>query len=258
MTVDPIAAAIAHQERIDALWDFDDPAGSEGRFRAAAEPADELLRSILLTQVARAVGLQDNFDQASLTLDAVSDSKDPEVRVRAELEAGRISNSSGHPELARPRFEAAFEAATAAGFEHLAIDALHMIAIVADASDQDALNRRALDLASSAADPRARQWRASLLNNLGWSAFDRGDLDDALALFEEAVAERESQGKQSELLIARWCVARTLRELGRGSEAHAIQLELAAAHRAAGTADPYVDEELAALQTSTTPDPGSG
>ena len=43
-------------------------------------------------------------------------------------------NSRGQPEDARALFEAAFEAATPVGFDHLAIDALHMAAIVAPAA----------------------------------------------------------------------------------------------------------------------------
>jgi tetratricopeptide (TPR) repeat protein len=169
-----------------------------------------------------------------------------------------VLNSSGHPDEARRLFEAAFGGASDAGLEFLAVDALHMLAIVAPPAEQDGFNRRALELAEAAADPRARQWRGSLLNNMGWSAFDRGDLDAALALFDDALAAREEQGKQSEILVARWCIARCLRELGRVDEALAIQLELAAELTAAGKTDQYVDEELSILQQNTTPDPGSG
>ena len=38
--------------------------------------------------------------------------------------------------------------------------------------------------------------------------------------------------------------------MGRADEALAIQLELADAHRAAGTTDPYVDEEIAACRAA--------
>jgi tetratricopeptide (TPR) repeat protein len=112
------------------------------------------------------------------------------------------------------------------------------------------LNGRALSLASSADDPRARQWRGSLLNNMGWTAFDRGDLDRALQFFEDALVARKEQGKQSEILVARWCVARTLREMGRVDEALTIQLELADESRAAGKSDEYVDEEIAACRAA--------
>jgi tetratricopeptide (TPR) repeat protein len=127
-----------------------------------------------------------------------------------------------------------------------------MVAIVAPESEQDTLNRRALLMASSAVDPRARRWRGSLLNNIGWTAFDRGDHADALALFQDALAARLEEGKVAEIQIARWCIGRALRALGRFDEALAVQQSLADEHRAAGTSDQYVDEELEALRAQPT------
>lgn len=251
--------ARAHQARIDELWDFDDPVGSEGRFRAAADAAPEPQRSILLTQVARAAGLAGRYDEALALLDSLA-GVDAELRVRVLLERGRVLNSRGAPDEARPLFESAFAAASDAGLEHLAIDALHMVAIVGPASEQEALNRRALAFAASADDPRARDWRASLLNNLGWTLFDRAEYSAALALFEDALAARIEQGKPGNIRIARWCIGRTLRALGRLGEALVIQEGLAAEFAAAGTADPYVDDELAelhsALKAGSPPNPG--
>ena len=237
-----------------------------------------------MTQVARTLGLQKRFDEALAVLGSVSSSEsseDREVSVRLMLENGRVINSragaggtggTGAPSGARPLFELAYASAAEAGFEHLAIDALHMVAIVeSEPSEQAALNERALLMADAASDPRARDWRASLLNNLGWARFSEGSHDSALEVFQDAVAARIAQGKVAETQIARWCVARTMRALGRVEEALAIQTSLAEEHAAAGTSDSYVDEEIAACkaelaaaagqagpnQTSTTPDPGS-
>jgi tetratricopeptide (TPR) repeat protein len=219
---------------------------------AAYDPANLELRPILLTQVARAVGLGGRFDQARALLDEVESgaapsadaSADPETSVRVLLERGRVLNSSGSPADARPLFEAAFSRASAAGFEHLAIDSLHMVAIVASASEQVALIEQALALARAASDPRARDWRASLLNNLGWTRFESGELEAALALFQEAVEERVRLGKVREIGVARWCVARTLRALGRVPEALEAQTDLAAWLLAQGMPDSFVEEEI--------------
>jgi tetratricopeptide (TPR) repeat protein len=189
--------------------------------------------------------LQGNYDDAKAVLDAIP-SDDPEIRVRVQLENGRVVNSSGDSEGALPLFGEAFGVAADAGFEFLAIDAVHMLAIVAPPDAQDAVNGQALKLAKLAGDPRARQWRPSVLNNMGWTAFGRGDLDAALGRFKAALKAREEHGKLPETLVARWCIARTLREMGRADEALAIQIELAEAHRATGTTDRYVDEEIAA------------
>lgn len=243
-----VAAAQANQQLIDELWDFGDPAASDARFRAAAADAPPgQRRDVLATQIARALGLRGQFDDALWMLGeaAGQDATDLETAVRISLERGRVLNSSGSPQDARPMFEAAFERAAAAGFEHLAIDALHMVAIVAPADEQVALNEQALSLASIALDPRARDWRASLLNNLGWTRFDAGELDDALLLFTEAVEERVRQGKAREIGVARWSVGRTLRAMGRTDEALAAQTDLARWMAEASLTDSYVEEEIA-------------
>src|SRR5215475_4874187 len=58
---------------LDRWWDFDHPAASEAKFReeAAALPADSTARLELMTQIARAQGLQRQFPEAHLTLDGV-------------------------------------------------------------------------------------------------------------------------------------------------------------------------------------------
>ncbi|HEX3219211.1 MAG TPA: hypothetical protein VHU77_04170, partial [Candidatus Limnocylindria bacterium] len=236
------------QERLDALWDWDDPAGSEARFREAAEAAKPNGREqrILLTQVARAAGLQGRFDEAFAILDALARAadQDPELTVRISLERGRVLNSSGSPDDARRHFDAALAVAQDEGLENLAVDAMHMQAIIAPPDEQAALNERAIAVAQGAADPRARQWLGSLYNNLGWTRLDAGDAPEALRLFELALAERRKRDQPRETAIARWAVARALRATGRVEEALAAQLQLAGDNAAVGFEDPYVDQEI--------------
>jgi tetratricopeptide (TPR) repeat protein len=232
--------ARASQALIDELWDFDDPVESERRFRAAADGGGA---AAIRTQVARALGLQGRFEEGLGELEGVA-GESPEIEVRVALERGRIENSRGDSGAARPLFEEAFQRALAAGLENLAVDALHMVAIVAPAEEQPRLHDQAIQLASAASDPRARQWLASLLNNAGWTRFEAGDLSGALDLFERTLAERRAQGKSREIGIARWSVARTLRALGRMDEALAIQQDLLRVNGGAGVEDPYVHEEL--------------
>src|SRR3954467_2095370 len=112
----------------NALWDFDDPAGSEQRFRAAADIAEGADRLVLLTQVARALGLQERYDEGHAVLDDLAVGS-PEVATSAELERGRLLRSAGEPDAARPHFEAAASTAREAGLEALHVDALHMFAL---------------------------------------------------------------------------------------------------------------------------------
>jgi tetratricopeptide (TPR) repeat protein len=79
---------------------------------------------------------------------------------------------------------------------------------------------------------------------MGWACHEAGRYDDALSLFRTALDERRATGSPDQLRVARWCVARCLRSLGRVDEALAEQRALAGELAAAGLDDGYVDEEL--------------
>lgn len=232
---------------LDSLWDFDDPATSELRFREALAGASDEDARTLQTQLARALGLQGRYDEGHAVLDGITPVT-PEDQVRCDLERGRLLRSSGRAAESVPSFETARDAAATAGLEALHIDALHMLAIAATSpTEQIAANQQALEAARSATEERARRWEASLLNNLGCALVDDGRPEEALAVFEEALVARRGRGQERETQIARWMVAWTLRLLGRTDEARSEQLALKAELEAAGIEDPYVDEELALL-----------
>ena len=102
-------------------------------------------------------------------------------------------------------------------------------------------------MARAATDQTARDWDASLLNNLGMVHADAGDWPAALAAFEQALAARERIGDAGRTRVARWMVGWALRNLGRTEEALAVQTALKAELDAVGEEDPYVDEEMALL-----------
>jgi tetratricopeptide (TPR) repeat protein len=236
---------------LDDLWDYDDSAGSEARFRSAigaaeaegdAQAADEAR-----TQLARSLGLQDRFSEGHAELDRVDveHPADDRVRIRSRLERGRLLRSGGDPHAAQAPFEGAWELARALGEDGLAVDAAHMLAIVDAPPGEATWHERALDLADTSPSPAARRWRGSLWNNIGWARFESGDHDGALTAFETALAARREQGQPKETRIAEWCVARCLRALDRTAEALAIQERLAAQTAAAGgPEDGYGVEEL--------------
>jgi tetratricopeptide (TPR) repeat protein len=228
------------------LWDFDDPSSSAERFLEAAEHADEPDRTAWLSQYARALGLQEKYDEATRVLDRLA-SDDPRAATYLALERGRVLRSSGRPDEARPHFETAARAAEAGGLDALHIDALHMLALVAEPDAQQGLNEQALAQARASSDPRARDWDASLLNNTGMTHADAGDFAAALASFEEALAARERIGDPASTRVARWMVGWALRNLGRLDEALAVQRALKDDLVSIGEDDPYVDEELALL-----------
>ena len=237
---------------LHGLWDYNDPAGSETKFRAlladVAEEGDETFHAEILTQIARAQGLQRQFNEAHLILDeadAMIDGDMHRARVRYLLERGRVYNSSGSADQARPLFAKAGELASGEGIDGLAVDAAHMVAVVESGDEALVWNHKALDLASSSSDPDAQRWTGSLCNNVGWSHHNNEDYDKALTCFEQALQHRQAQGKADGIRIARWCIAKCLRSLERAEEALAIQRELEKQIADVETPDGYVYEELA-------------
>jgi len=244
------------QQLIDRLWDFGDPAGSEERFREAADddthPAH--VRAVLATQLARAIGIQGRLDEALAVLDEVASRGIPaddsqrdaaEVRARVAIERGRIlaadpdRRAEAVPELTRGVREAAL-----AGSNFLVLDALHMLALN-DVGHEEEWAAEGLDVLAGSRDPRVLRWGVALHNNLGWTMHDSGRAEAALAQFELAVEAADRYGTVEQQHVARWSVARCLRTLGRTDEALELQRELARSR----PDDPYVQAELAELTT---------
>lgn len=246
-----LASVDARPLDIPALWDFDDPAASEARFRASLEgvPSDEKLE--LQTQIARTYSLRRRFDDAHRLLDTVEPrlaTAGPAPRVRYLLERGRTWRSSGEPGRARPLFIQAWDIASDRGLDGLAVDAAHMVALVEPGTDgQLEWNRRALAIAERSNEAYARRWQASLHNNLGWSLHDAGRYDEALVHFEATLRERRAQGNAAWIREARWAVARCQRSLKRLDTALDTQLALERELATAGATDGYVLEEIAEL-----------
>jgi tetratricopeptide (TPR) repeat protein len=186
-------------------WDFDDLDGTAARFRA--------LRAEALTQLARVEGLRDRFDDGDRLLDEVDD-ESPRVRIRVDLERGRLRRSSGDKEAALPLFERAFATAVEAGEHWLAGDAAHMCALAApDLDGFVAWTNRGLELADSS--EAAAYWAGPLLNNLGWEYFDAGEHERALELFERALEARLRDPENTAAIEhAREAVAEARKALG--------------------------------------------
>ena len=148
------------QQTLDRLWNFTDPALSEQRFRdALADPAyttDE--KAELTTQLGRAIGLQERYEEADALLDSIDCEEEPTVGVRVLLERGRLLTSSGHAAMAAPLLEQAAELGDHLGEE---FDQTYMAAMAEE-------HQKAVDLfqkqAEEGEDPElksfAEEWRA--------------------------------------------------------------------------------------------------
>jgi len=233
----------------DSLWDYSNPRQTEAKFRELLVkiPHDDPARLELLTQIARAQGLQHNFDDAHKTLDEVggqiSKYASP-TKVRYFLERGRVYNSSGHADQARPFFEQAETMAAEIQEDFHAVDAVHMLAIVSPPDQNLTLNLRAIKMAESSGQEKARNWLGSLYNNTGWSYHDRGDYESALEMFQAAETFQSSKGRVNETRIAKWTVARTLRSMNRVEEALSNQMELKKEIELTGEEDGFVYGEI--------------
>ncbi len=188
------------------LWDFDDLDATEARFRA--------LRAEALTQLARVQGLREDYESGDRLLDEATDD-DARVRIRVDLERGRLRRSAGDTAAALPLFERAYAAAVDAGEDWLAADAAHMAALAApDREGFAAWTNRGLELAEGS--EAAAYWSGPLLNNLGWEHFDAEEYEEALELFERALAVRERDPENAAAIEhAREAVAEAKKALGR-------------------------------------------
>lgn len=207
------------QDDLDALWDFSDPIASEAAFRGAISSTDNpLSRAVLGTQLARALGLQERYDEADRVLEGI-DAPIPAIRARVALERGRLRNSGGHPEDAVGFFENAATVAEAAGEPFLLVDALHMLGIAQPERGEVhvAAALAALD-ADPAPDGRTQRWRVALHNNRGWALFDDGELTAALQEFEQALRDAEQYGTEQQQGWAREAIEECLEALNAAAD----------------------------------------
>jgi len=249
---------------LDALWNYGKPELSEQRFSAALDGATDDDRLLLQTQIARTWGLRRDFARARDVLAGVEPAlpdASAEVQVRYWLELGRTWISATHlaeqrtpdaRQTARAAYLRAYELAGQARLDYLAIDALHMMAFVDDAPDQQlAWNLKAIAYMEQSDQPDAKRWEGSLRNNVGYALRLKGDYGGALAQFRLSRAAHERMGRSRNARIADWMIARTWRDQQRYAEAIALQLELERAWDADGEPDPYVFEELELLYRAT-------
>ncbi len=245
---------------LQALWDFNNPALSEQRFKAALAGArgDDVL--ILQTQIARSHGLRRDFETARQLLASVQPQlagASAEARVRHALEWGRAHASGRHPPgsvdgtakaEARRSWQQGLELARQAQLDDLAIDAIHMFAFIDTApTQQQQWAEQALAVVLVSPQPAAQRWEASVRNNLGYALQQQGQHAAALVQYQQALALRRAAGNAHNTLAAGYMVAHSLRLLGRGEEALVMQQQLLRDSEALGAVDAYVLDELALL-----------
>ena len=208
------------------LWNFDDPAETGEKFKELlplAENSGEVDYHVqLLTQIARTEGLQMKFDDAHKILDEAEKLITidmPLAKVRYFLERGRTFNSSKVYDKAKVLFLEAYKFSDENNFDRYTIDAAHMMGIVEKGEESLRWNEIALKHAENSTDKKAKAWLGSLYNNTGWTYYDMGEYLKALELFEKNVNWHLERNTKQGLIIAKWCVGKALRSLGRVQQA---------------------------------------
>jgi tetratricopeptide (TPR) repeat protein len=237
---------------LDSLWDYNHPDSSEIRFRRLipdeTREVDVAFLAELLTQIARAQGLQMKYEEAHETLDQAESLLTDKMivpRIRYLLERGRVYNSSKESEKSEQYFYDAWKLARANDQDFYSVDALHMLAISTPPELQLSWAEAAMAEAEKSMDERARKWLGSLYNNTGWTYHDLGEYEKALDMFEKSLEWNQQYGDPGRVRTARWTIARAYRSLDRLEEALEIQMDLEQEIEAEGLEpDGYVYEEI--------------
>ncbi len=234
------------------MWDH--PDRSEAIFRAQLPAASEdpTRQAEILTQIARAQGLQGHRPEALASLgqaEALLPQALPRARVRYLLESGRIQRDTGQADRALASFTAAYTGAVDAKEELLALDAVHMLA-VADPERAVAWTQQGIALIETGTDPRGKGFLGPLYHNLAEHLHAAGDFEQALAWHRKDLAWRIATHRPaSEQRIASWSIARELRCTHHGDQALELQRALLDEATRSQPVDPWevgtIHEELA-------------
>lgn len=246
----------------DKWWNYKEPAETAIKFKELLTSEnnkalnDVNYRLQLLSQLARTQSLQFKFDEAHQYLDSIekefhNTAVNACTKTRFFLEKGRTYNSAKVANAASEFFMNAYDTATKHGLDFYAIDAAHMLAIAAQNTDQKIYwNEMALNIAEKTNNIAAARWKASLYNNIGWDYFAIKKYNKALAYFKraETLHKKNKDKAIHPFLIAQWCVAKTLRLLGKVAQSLQMQLSIMEAYNTSNLQETgYVSEELGEL-----------
>jgi len=233
------------------MWNFADPAGTEAEFRRilpeARELGDVAYHAELLTQLARAEGMQGKFEDAAATLQHVESMLTPSmprVKVRYLLERGRLYNMAGDNDRAVLTLNDAFNAARDCGEDYYAVDAATLIGKIKSDDKTMSWDIKALEISEASRNSEVQSWRGNLYNRIGWSFFGSREYEKALDIFRRNLAWQESRGEVDQIRLGKYAVGRTLRMMKNIEESYRIMYALYQELEGAGLKDGYVCEEL--------------
>ncbi len=222
MTSDPETCAelLARGDEAFTARAYDEATRIYERAAAAADAGGACLAEAL-AQVARGRLLRGEVDEAERWLArAAEQARDAEplgwsrylgVRGRVEWKRERLAD-------ARATFEALYAYCVALSLHDRAVDAAHMVALVAPPAERIEWAQRGI----AAAEAGAERWLGPLWNNLGWTYDELGRHDEALAALREARVHHHARGDEVARRVADWSVGHALRMVGSLDEAEVL------------------------------------
>jgi tetratricopeptide (TPR) repeat protein len=185
----------------------------------------------ILSQIALAQAMQQNFDLAHKTLDMADGLLEPRyelAQIRLLLERGGFYHQSGNTDKALPLFIKSYEQAKLKkDFDFHTVNAAHMVAIVANnVDDKIKWNKIAIALAEKTSDERCQTWLGAIHNNLAQNYIEAEKYSEALESFKKCKAYAKERGDPIVIRGAAWGIARSLRSLNQLEKALEIQKDL--------------------------------
>ena len=251
---------------LDQYWDLDHPDRVEATFRdllrvakeKGTTPPDHLIE--LLTQLARAQGMQGKLPSAETTLREAeellalnADRCSVGARISFLLEKGRIHYLEKTPAIARPLLVEAWTLAGKHAEDFYSIEIAQLLARIEPPKVQKDWTLKALSLAEDSSSERVKQCLCTIYTTLGWHFFELRQYDKALELFKKALVRLEGELPASihpsitgrKIVTAKSSIGKMLRLQGRFEEALAIQQDVLAEVDRAGRKDGGIYEEMA-------------
>ena len=244
MRIESLYSALAYFPDIDGFWQPEDFPATEREIRSKSPVTVELL-----SQLARVQGLQGELPAARETLELarqmMTERAEPRARLRWLLEQGRIHCLAMSPTKANEFFVQAWNLANEAGESFFAIDAALMLSTIRPPKSQNEWLQKALSLAETSDDSRARLWLTQLYLLDGWHSYDFRQFEKALESFNKAISMPSLSDDQSRTYPLLWSKARVLRAMGQVTEALEIQERLWKEMQSSGKVNGHVYLEIA-------------
>lgn len=207
-------------------WDFSNPGATRTAFEELLPSLDDPHdRFDVIAQIARTYSLSGENEKCHEVLKPDWDEAlklGGRAAASFMIEAARAHRGLGNIDQARKGFLNVAES----GPDDLQVDAMHMLALISSGEEVEEWNQRAIQLAKSSKEEWAQRWIGSLYNNVGWSRFESGDIEDALEYFESALMARYEFGQNERVNEAKWCIGHTLVALNRMKEATELHLDM--------------------------------